>query len=668
MKTLFILWMLLALCLAAASSFAQCSFSFQTAAQQQATNFYCNISGSGTAHWDFGDGDTSNLARPSHAYANPGTYSVCLTLVDTICSGTTCQNVVVAPCQSLSGGVTPSFTVVNMPFQTYCTNTSSSPNLPIASTWNFYGSFNSIVDTGNSVTVALHQGYVDISLYVTDSAGCNNSIDTTIYVLGNYPCNAEFDYLHLDLGTDSFIASPYNINTSVFNWNFGDGGTSSTADNSHVYATNGNYNVCLMVTNSTAGCADTFCRSIFIQACPTFASFIDTLSGPMADTIHFYSTSTTQSGPLTYNWSFMANGQTSISSLANPVIEYSSTGSVNVSLTVTDANGCSAVSQTIAVGYGLQPGVIWGSIDTAGACPYVVYLIQEDFPGHLVLIDSVMPNDTIYPGQSTLTCGNTFGFSIAVPGKYYLKVAEQPSSPDYLTGLPTYFDNALHWANATVIYVPANGSLYINLFVLTGINAGGPGFIAGYVSQGAGLSANNEGNADAKSLGGPAAGVQVDLTTFAGQPVAYTFTDANGHYKFNNLAYGTYTIFTDILNDARPSVNVTLSPSMPADTTANDTVPQGLTGIASVNNISINSAYPDPVFYDVHIDISSHTETSAVLKLVDITGRLLLEKPVKLFNGLNHFDVDINDLASGIYQLVFQTNNQSITHKLVKVN
>ena len=31
-------------------------------------------------HWNFGDGDTSNLLNPTHTYTNNGTYVVCLTI------------------------------------------------------------------------------------------------------------------------------------------------------------------------------------------------------------------------------------------------------------------------------------------------------------------------------------------------------------------------------------------------------------------------------------------------------------------------------------------------------------------------------------------------------------------------------------------------------------
>lgn len=45
--------------------------------------------------WDFGDSTTSTLLNPSHTYANPGSYNVCLTLIDSLGNACNqyCQNI-----------------------------------------------------------------------------------------------------------------------------------------------------------------------------------------------------------------------------------------------------------------------------------------------------------------------------------------------------------------------------------------------------------------------------------------------------------------------------------------------------------------------------------------------------------------------------------------------
>ena len=53
-----------------------------------------------TWHWDFGDGDTSNLQQPNHTYSSNGIYYVCLTITDSsmTCTDTYCDSILVGNC------------------------------------------------------------------------------------------------------------------------------------------------------------------------------------------------------------------------------------------------------------------------------------------------------------------------------------------------------------------------------------------------------------------------------------------------------------------------------------------------------------------------------------------------------------------------------------------
>ncbi|HEY1040431.1 MAG TPA: PKD domain-containing protein [Bacteroidia bacterium] len=54
---------------------------------------YSSGSGALTYMWDFGDGSTSTLAYPTHTYAIPGNYIICLTIADANgCSSSTCDS------------------------------------------------------------------------------------------------------------------------------------------------------------------------------------------------------------------------------------------------------------------------------------------------------------------------------------------------------------------------------------------------------------------------------------------------------------------------------------------------------------------------------------------------------------------------------------------------
>jgi PKD repeat protein len=57
-----------------------------------------NSTGNGLSYsWDFGDGGSSNSAYPTHTYAGPGTYMVCLTVWDSTntCASTFCDSITV---------------------------------------------------------------------------------------------------------------------------------------------------------------------------------------------------------------------------------------------------------------------------------------------------------------------------------------------------------------------------------------------------------------------------------------------------------------------------------------------------------------------------------------------------------------------------------------------
>ena len=127
MKTLLTFFIALVLLAATYKVSAQCDATFRA----DSTNLgYFNFtpSGYGNFHWDFGDGDTSDLREPQHSFPAVGTYNVCLTVTDSAgtCTNTSCQNVYVAPCQVTANIVTASYTYSISEFSVAFTNTSSS--------------------------------------------------------------------------------------------------------------------------------------------------------------------------------------------------------------------------------------------------------------------------------------------------------------------------------------------------------------------------------------------------------------------------------------------------------------------------------------------------------------------------------------------------------------
>ncbi len=124
----------------------------------------------------------------------------------------------------------------------------------------------------------------------------------------------------------------------TYNWNFGDGYTSTAPSPTHTYATPGNLNVTLFVTNSK-GCINSRSRLPYIHvSIPPSVGFTPASTmycHPVAGVA--FSNSTVGAPPLTSFWRF---GDGGTSGLSNPTHNYTTSGNFDVSLKVTDGNGC----------------------------------------------------------------------------------------------------------------------------------------------------------------------------------------------------------------------------------------------------------------------------------------------------------------------------------------
>jgi PKD repeat protein len=113
-------------------------------------------------------------------------------------------------------------------------------------------------------------GYYTVKETISSDAGCPSTYTRNVYVYDR-PV-AKFGVTNFCFGdatvfTDSStIGGTGAINTYL--WRFGDGTTSSKANNTHTYAKTGLYTITLVVTSKT-GCQDSITKSIKIQPKPT---------------------------------------------------------------------------------------------------------------------------------------------------------------------------------------------------------------------------------------------------------------------------------------------------------------------------------------------------------------------------------------------------------------
>lgn len=320
-----------------------------------------------TYAWDFGDGSTSTEQNPTHTYASAGQYTVTLTATSGDCSSTITLLVDVFPVQNVtvSGHVTdqnganvPSWFVFVetgdpvAPIFAYTDNQgfySVTAGLPLSATTVTANTWDFCSPNGLTATAPIVNGAATIDFQI-----CYDSFPP-------FPdCGASIKYAQTDSLTFQFTAETYAADplaTFSYNWDFGDGNTSTEESPAHTYAQAGMYSVLLTVTTSDSCIAhacevvctfspvDTFyygCQAMFAASWggdPNTGNF-----DPL--TLTFYDMSF--GAATSWHWDF---GDGATDTVQNPTHTYAQDGLYTVTLTITAANGCeSTISMDVYAG------------------------------------------------------------------------------------------------------------------------------------------------------------------------------------------------------------------------------------------------------------------------------------------------------------------------------
>ena len=231
--------------------------------------------------WDFGDGNTSNEATPSHTWENNTGELMAATVTfsaqtENGCTGTTSTEVFIKP-QPVAEFSTD-FDNGCEPLVSQFGNNSSNAD---AFDWNFGNG-----DASNEINPSMVFFAGDasetftVTLTATDDLGCADTATKEVTV---HP-GADFA---LDLGNDS-VCSPLSIdlpaiaNALNITWDFGDGNTSNEATPSHTWENNTGELMTATVTFSAQtenGCTGTTSTEVFIKPQPVAAFTASEVSG-----------------------------------------------------------------------------------------------------------------------------------------------------------------------------------------------------------------------------------------------------------------------------------------------------------------------------------------------------------------------------------------------------
>ena len=316
--------------------------------------------------WDLGEpGATYSTQFPTHTYNSPGNYDIKLTV--TTQSG--CVETITVP-KGVRTGVPPVVNFSYSPTTPICASnpisftdlSTTTPGAQVKWTWDFGDG--EMSDVQNPSHIFKDTGLITVTLIVSNN-GCIDSFKQVLQIL---PPVANFGY-KLDCNnrlkvtfSDSSLTNPVYGPISYL-WDFGDGGTSTLQTPTHTYASFGNYNVTLTVTNGP--CSYPFTKTIKVS--DDKADF-NINKNPVCKNDIFFLKAINSDSTLITNYTWIIGSDPPLVDTTRTIpYSISTNGNYDVTLTLIDTFGCT-LTKTVP-GFITVVGPVAGFVpSTPGGC------------------------------------------------------------------------------------------------------------------------------------------------------------------------------------------------------------------------------------------------------------------------------------------------------------
>jgi len=562
-------------------------------------------------------------------------------------------------------------------------------------------------------------GSFPVSLTASNSAGSDIETKENFIVVSWLPMDASFS-ASPEVGvaplTVSFTDQSAGNPTS-WAWNFGDGGTSTLQNPSHIYTNPGSYTVALTVTGPGGSDTETQQNLILVQHPAPVANFVAVpTSGTAPLAVQFTDQST---GTIsTWAWNF-GDGGTSVSS--NPTHTYTVAGVYDVTLTVTGPGGTDIETKLdyITVVEVIQVVITSFTGDPAG------FISRQPWEGNFTQQNASSAQVTSAPGNSysvnfgagtitstaltitgndvlTLTAYGASGSdteTLTVPvfadhnlladtiGSGNMQIFTTPNqvSPDFIEyemHLPLQdFYNLYNFSfqavntgsgiqsitfatagNTLIADVVCNTTSNYQTFAIAQKESGLPWFQTGMII----LLPNTETlemlSEDISGFVNP--GEAITTKIFTGAPTNWTFTNET----YNQVVYTDSHTQTGITQKTVIAGNWTLGPilqqiiridvSIPTKTVSRYFMMDGTTGVASPDDDKTVIVSPNPSNNRVNI---SGIVRGTILTVTDLQGKVLMEKIADSENA----EFYLTDYQSGVYFIKITTMDKTEIRKII---
>lgn len=479
----------------------------------------------------------------------------------------------------------------------------------------------SIVYTNNQTT------------FTADFSICTNTLPS--------PCENNILLADIQGLTASFQGSVINGLSASYSWQMGDGTAATGPNPTHTYAQQGVYNVTLQTVTPDSCTYVSDYTLILMDSIPNGCDSYFVAS-PTANPYEISFAGYTQSPYYTnYTWDF---GDGTTASGQNQLHTYCCLGTYSVTLTTTDSTGCYSVFVA-----SVFPDST-GSMTLSGQ----VFAGNNPLNQGLVTLFGTNPAGYYYPAQTTsVNQMGFYSFSDVGTGTYIILAFPQPDSLGFVAQyLPTYYGDVIYWEEATPVTlgVPLN-PYNINMVSYDSIS-GGPGSVSGQLlSSGKSMLTGNQ---------------ELLLLDSYGMPVRITYTDSSGNFGFASLPFGQYKVYPIITGKTLIAAPFVLSATNPAAIVIMTIEGNTITGInKNLESALIKGIYPNPAIDQISIDINTNGKVE--IKIIDVSGRLVISETRNAYVDESLITIPVNDLKPGLYFVSVQDKAGNISSfKMVK--
>ena len=582
-------------------------------------NYTTNLATTDSAYWVFGDSTTSRDINPNHTYAQAGTYNACLTVTRVTvpgiapCISKYCRTITVTnPCD-FAIGYSYKLDSTNHN-KVYFTAANIITNGSVK--WS-YGDNSPLDSTWTTSHLFAQSGKYNVCIRVQTNANCvKYYCDTIVIPVPIVACNLKAgfmdtrDSLAIDINTYQFTntSTPTTGYDSSY-WNFGDGSPVSRDKNpTHVFATSGNYTVCLYVRNTIAssnatGCVSNICQTIVVpNVCniePDYTSKIDSLNS----TVYFTNTTAPASSTATAIWFF---GDGSSSTLWNATHVYAQPGRYYVCLRIQSSTTC--------IKYKCDSITIPTPVPVPACNSLSLFTTIQSTAINQYTFTPVYISTPI---QYTWTFGDGTGSKNVISNHLYT------TAGNYTACLTAYHDSTC--ASTTCHQVEVKPIINCDTIALS------------YSSTQDGSTANKVYfNAN---INYPIQQESWTISNLNSTAILATINQTNPYYIFSDTGY------------YRVCVSVTTTNSCTVEYC-------NIIHVAAITSACELQAYPNPVQTQVSVNVPLSTAELIRANLYNEQGALLSQTEQQGSTGINIITISTGNLVAGVYsiQLVYGNN------------